>query len=75
MDPRDELAAQYALARGANPEADIEEIVALVAKRMSIDGETSLAAKSLATGGVVDVVRAFVYDIEWDAESGDEIDG
>ena len=30
MNPHDELAAQYALARSANPEADIEEIVALV---------------------------------------------
>jgi hypothetical protein len=75
MDPRDELAAQYALVRGANPDADIEEIVAIVAERVSIDGETSLAAESLATSGDVDVVGAFVYDIEWDAESGDEIGG
>jgi hypothetical protein len=74
VDPQHELAAQYALARSANPEADLEEIVALVAERMSIDGETSLASESLSTGGDVDVIRQFVYEIEWEAESGDESD-
>jgi len=69
MDPHDELAAHYALVRGANPEADIEEIVALVAERISIDAETALASESLSTTGDVDVVRQFVYDIEWESES------
>jgi hypothetical protein len=68
MNPHDELAAQYALARSANPEADIEEIVALVAERISIDAETALASESLSTTGDVDVVRQFVYEIEWESE-------
>jgi hypothetical protein len=58
MDPHDELAAHYAIARSENPDADIEEIATLVAERMSIDGETALASVSLFTGGDVDVVRA-----------------
>jgi hypothetical protein len=74
MDPGDELAAQYALVRGANPDADIEEIVAMVAKRMSIDGETALASESLSTGGDVDVVRQFVYEIERAGEAEDEVE-
>jgi hypothetical protein len=69
MDPHDELAAHYAIARSENPDADIEEIATLVAERMSIDGETALASVSLFTGGDVDVVRQFVYDIEWESES------
>jgi hypothetical protein len=69
MDPHDELAAHYAIARGENPDADIEEIVALVAERISIDAETALASESLSTTGDVDVVRQFVYDIEWESES------
>ena len=66
MDPHDELTAQYALARSANPEADIEEIVALVADRISIDAEIALASESLSTTGEVDVMRQFVYGIEWE---------
>jgi hypothetical protein len=69
MDPADELAAQYALARSANPDADLEEIVTLVAERMSIDGEAALVSESLSTGGDVDVIRQFVYEIEWESES------
>ena len=72
MNPHDELAAQYALARSANPEADIEEIVALVAERISIDAETALASESLSTGGDVGAVRQSVYDVELDAELEDE---
>jgi len=72
MDPHDELAAQYALVRGGNPDADIEEIVALVAERISVDGETALASESLSTGGDADVIRQFVYEIEWESESGPE---
>jgi hypothetical protein len=40
------LAAHYAIARGENPDADIEEIVALVAERISIDADTALASES-----------------------------
>jgi hypothetical protein len=69
MDPHDELAAQYALARGANPEADVEEIVALVAERISIDADMALASESLSTTGDLDVVRQFAYAIEWESES------
>ncbi len=68
MDPHDELAAQYALARGANPEADVEEIVALVAERISIDADMALASESLSTTGDLDVVRQFAYAIEWESE-------
>jgi hypothetical protein len=68
MDPHDELAAQYALARVANPEADVEEIVALVAERISIDADTALASESLSTTGDLDVVRQFAYAIEWESE-------
>jgi hypothetical protein len=72
MDPHDELAAHYAIARSENPDADIEEIVALVAERMSIDGETALASENLSTGGHVDVVRQLIYQIEWESESEGE---
>ena len=74
MDPHDELAAQYALARSGHPDVGIEEIVALVAERMSVDGEAALVSESLSTGGDVDAVRQFVYDIEWASESDGEAD-
>lgn len=72
MDPHDELAAHYAIACGENPDADLEKIVALVAERMSIDGEIALASESLAVGGDVDGVRQYVYDIELEGELEDE---
>jgi hypothetical protein len=74
LNPHDELAAHYAIARSENPDADIEEIVALVAERMSIEGELALAAESVALTGDVDVIRQFVYGIEWESEAEDEAD-
>jgi hypothetical protein len=72
MDPHDELAAHYAISRGENPDADLEEIVALVDERMSVDGEIALASESLVVGGDVDGVRQYVYDIELEGELEDE---
>jgi hypothetical protein len=61
---QNELAAHYRLARIEHPDHDPDEIVALVAERMGIDGEASLAAESLALGCDVDVIRQFVYAVE-----------
>jgi hypothetical protein len=73
MDLRNELAAHYALVRSEDPEAEIEDVVAAVAERMGIDGETALAAESLASGDDVDVIRRFVYEVEFEAEFEDEL--
>jgi hypothetical protein len=63
-DLQEDLAARYALARSECPDDDIKEIVALIAERMGIDGETALATARVAAGGDVDVIRQFVYDME-----------
>jgi hypothetical protein len=68
VDPRDALAAHYPLVRSEDPDAEIEDIVAAVAERMGIDGETALAAKSLATGDDVNVIRRFVCEVEFEDE-------
>jgi hypothetical protein len=72
MDPGDELAAQYALARTDKPDASPEEIVALVTERLSIYSKTNLAAESLAAGGDVDAIRQFVYEMELEGELEDD---
>jgi hypothetical protein len=69
VDPNDELAAQYVLARSDNPGASVEEIVAMVGDRMSADGETTVAAENVSAGGDVDVIRRFVDQMEREAES------
>jgi hypothetical protein len=73
MDLRDALAAHYALVRSEDPDAEIEDVVAAVAERMGIDGETALAAESLAAGDDVDVIRRFVYEVEFEAQFEDEL--
>jgi len=67
-----ELAAQYRLARLERPDDDVDDIVALVAERMGVDGEASLAAEALALGDDVDVIRRFVYAVEVSVQDEDE---
>ena len=74
----DELAGQYQLVRLEQPDAEIEDIVAIIAERIGPEAEIDLAAESLAADtGVVDVIRGFVYSMEEDEldEEEDEANG